>query len=110
MGLIFSLTLISSLIIKGRVIDDVTGELIYYAQIVLDEIKRGTTSDPSGDFELKNIPPGKYTLSVHYLGYEIYRKTLELKEGRVPYIVVRLKKNTSLSSEGDRSNRYTTTF
>jgi outer membrane receptor protein involved in Fe transport len=89
---ILPIVLITGLTLRGRVIDDVTGEPLYYAQVVLDEIKRGVTTDPSGIFEIRDIPPGEYTLSVYYLGYETYKRTLVLKGERSPYLVIRLKK------------------
>ncbi|MBN9299176.1 MAG: TonB-dependent receptor [Filimonas sp.] len=53
--------------IKGTVSDDNTKELLIGATIQLNAIKASTQLD--GSFLLKNIKPGTYKLSCHYVGY-----------------------------------------
>lgn len=55
--------------INGTVKDASTGELLFGANILLEETGRGTTSDNSGNFEINNVPQGNYELKISFLGY-----------------------------------------
>lgn len=55
--------------IKGKVVDDATGESIYGANVVLLSSSKGTTTDRNGNFLLENIANGNYTLRVSMIGY-----------------------------------------
>lgn len=67
-----------SYILSGFVIDSETSEPVSFAYIHLEELNRTTTSDINGYFELKNIPEGAYTLSIHRIGYKTQKRKLEL--------------------------------
>jgi iron complex outermembrane receptor protein len=69
-----------SFIISGSVIDKETSEPISFAYIHLEELNRTTASDIDGVFELKNIPNGSYTLSIHRIGYKTQKRKIELEE------------------------------
>lgn len=49
--------------------------------VVLKGTKSGTTTDDSGNYILKNIKPGTYTIKVSSIGYITQEKTIVLKEG-----------------------------
>lgn len=49
--------------------------------VVLKGTKSGTTTDESGNYTLKNIKPGTYTLKVSSVGYITQEKTVVIKEG-----------------------------
>ncbi len=57
----------SAQIIKGKITNQ-TGEPIPYATIYIQELKQGTTSNSSGDYEIK-LPEGKYMVTYQSLGY-----------------------------------------
>ncbi len=67
-----------SFIISGSVTDSETSEPVSFAYIHLEELNRTTTSDIDGNFELKNIPEGAYTLSIHRIGYKTQKRKIEL--------------------------------
>lgn len=49
--------------------------------VVLKGTKSGTTTDEEGNYTLKNIKPGTYTLKVSSVGYLTQEKTIVIKEG-----------------------------
>ena len=55
--------------LKGTVIDRNTKEAIPFANIVLESTNQGTTTDFEGNFSLKNITPGIYTVLSSVVGY-----------------------------------------
>lgn len=71
-SLIFFLILINSIFvigqgIKGRITDP-AGEAISFANIYVPDLKKGTTSNIDGYFELK-LPEGELKVQFTYLGY-----------------------------------------
>jgi len=59
--------------LKGKVIDKETKEPIPFANIVLENngtMTGGATSDFDGNYQIKPIPPGKYSLKATYIGYK----------------------------------------
>lgn len=60
-------------VLSGTVVDSLTQQPIEYATItVLDQSSRainGTVTNKKGDFEIKNLKKGIYSLSVDFIGY-----------------------------------------
>lgn len=54
--------------LSGTIKDIITGETLLGANIIIKEIKRGTTSNEYGFYSI-TLPDGKYTLQILYLGY-----------------------------------------
>jgi len=54
--------------IQGRIIDE-KGLPIPFANIIIESLNKGTISDADGDFTFVELPSGKQTLKVMYLGY-----------------------------------------
>lgn len=54
--------------IKGKVTDE-KGEAIAYAQVIIEGTTMGDAADQNGDYEIKNVPPGTYTLRTRVIGY-----------------------------------------
>lgn len=59
-------------VIKGTIKDKVTEVTLIGANVVLLDYSeyKGTTSDGDGRFVIDQIPPGRYTIQISYLGYE----------------------------------------
>lgn len=57
-------------IIKGTVKDKETLQNIPGATVYLSDLKRGTTTDINGAFQLQNIPNGIYLIEVSFVGYK----------------------------------------
>lgn len=58
--------------VRGKVIDqDSRAELPFATiEVVGMTPPRGTTSDPDGNFRLENLPVGRHTIKVSFVGYE----------------------------------------
>lgn len=58
--------------IRGTVLDKESQRSIPGANIVINPLNKGTSSDVEGNFELRDVPVGRHTLVVSFLGYEPY--------------------------------------
>lgn len=67
--------------VQGRVISSATGDPLELANIFFANTTIGTSSDPSGRFSLRNIPPGTYQIVVSLVGYVPARAELVLRPG-----------------------------
>jgi len=72
--------------IYGKVISE--GKPVEAASIKLVSISKGTTSDTTGSFSIKNIMAGKYVLHISCIGYAHETKLLSVKEGESKEIEV----------------------
>jgi len=63
--------------IRGRILDQETGEPIFNATLNIAEIRTGALSDIDG-FVSMSLNPGKYQASFEYLGYEKKKYVLEI--------------------------------
>lgn len=68
----------SSFSISGIIKDAESGETIPFAYIHLEELNRTSVSTIDGEFEIKNIPSGRYTLTAHRIGYRTQSQKVEL--------------------------------
>jgi TonB-dependent receptor len=56
--------------IKGQVVDQATGETLIGANITIENTSIGNAADLDGNFILRLVPAGKWTLKVSYVGYQ----------------------------------------
>lgn len=63
--------------IKGKIVNE-RNESLPFARFYVEELKQNVNSDIDGNFEIKNIASGNYTLEVSYLGYKAEKKELNL--------------------------------
>jgi hypothetical protein len=56
--------------LRGKVTDRNSKEPVPFANIVLENTNFGTISDIDGNFEIKNITPGVYTILCSFIGYQ----------------------------------------
>ncbi len=61
--------------VKGKITDAETGEPLIGANVVIIHSKLGAATDISGEYVIKNIPPGTYSIKVSYVGY--YSETIK---------------------------------
>lgn len=66
------------ILLEGTTRDSVTSENLLGVSIVCTQLKTGTTSDSSGDFQLK-LPPGKYLITANLIGYKPKKLQINLK-------------------------------
>ena len=55
----------------GRVVDKDTDEPLIGANVTLKDYNIGAATDVYGNYLIKNILPGVYTIKVTYIGYEV---------------------------------------
>ncbi|MEN3039591.1 MAG: DUF2012 domain-containing protein, partial [Candidatus Kryptonium sp.] len=68
--------------INGKVVDKSSGEPLPAADIHLIELKRGTITKNDGTFIIENLPDGRYTIEVSYIGYKKFRQIVDVKDGK----------------------------
>ncbi|MDX9697379.1 MAG: TonB-dependent receptor [Bacteroidales bacterium] len=73
---LFPLSLLAQNEIKGKVVDSQNNEPLSGANIVVQEIQKGTSTNEQGEFVIKEITPGTYTLLVSFVGYHDQKVTV----------------------------------
>lgn len=68
--------------IKGKVTDASTGNPLPGATVYLRGTSMGASSDLNGDYSITDVPPGKYTLRVSYVGYRTRSISLAVASGQ----------------------------
>lgn len=67
--------------IKGRV-KDTTGELLIGANVIIKETLLGCATNKNGDFLVKKLNPGTYTVEVSFVGYKKETKKVVVQAGQ----------------------------
>ena len=62
------------------------GELLEASLVFIAKLNKAAFTDASGRYELKDIPPGNYTIEAHYLGCQDFSKEI-IVEGKRDIIV-----------------------
>lgn len=88
LSLIVNLGYAQNVSVSGKVLAD--KESVAFVNIYLKNTQVGTSSNEDGLFELKNIPPGNYTLIASTIGYSPFSKTVIIKEGENQLINISL--------------------
>jgi len=78
--------------ISGRVLNR-DGEPLSYANIVLEGLEIGTMSMKDGTFNLENISPGRYRISVSYVGYRGESRLIRVRAGEEAEVQFRLEQS-----------------
>ena len=93
----------------GHVLDEKTGEHLPYVNIQLKGTDIGTVTDESGHYFLKNLPVGKQTIIVSYVGYETEELPVVIKENMTTELKVAIHEiSHQLNSVVVTANRYAT--
>ncbi|MEX0724060.1 MAG: TonB-dependent receptor [Gracilimonas sp.] len=69
-----------SYLLSGTITDSETNEPVSFAYIHVEELNRTAVADSDGKYQLKNIPAGNFTLSIHRVGYRTQTKEISIKE------------------------------
>lgn len=67
-------------VIRGHVYDAESGALLAGANLMIEELNKGTISDGEGNFVFKSILPGNYTVSAGFIGYQPLKKKIQINE------------------------------
>ena len=88
--------------IRGRIIDTDTRAPLYGANVVVANTDPylGTTTDPEGNFRIENVPVGRQTLLVSYIGYlEKQVAGLNINSGKETVLEIELIESVSQLEE-----------
>ncbi|SED55396.1 TonB-dependent Receptor Plug Domain [Tenacibaculum sp. MAR_2010_89] len=87
-------------VIKGKVIDSKTRELIPFVNVVIAGTQKGGTTNESGEFIIKESPLGYQQVQVSFVGYKtvVSEDYLVTKE-KIPYIVIELIEDATQLAE-----------
>lgn len=80
--------------VAGKVIDAGDGQSMPSATVTIANIgakPHGQSTDPDGRYEFKNMPKGKYVISVSFIGYSPMTKNIEITDADVTVPTIRLK-------------------
>ncbi|MCU7496268.1 MAG: TonB-dependent receptor [Ignavibacteria bacterium] len=83
-------TSLKSGVIKG-VIRDEKGEGLLGANVVLLETNAGCATDLNGNYIIKNVKPGRYTIKASFVSYEPLVKNVTVGEGKTVELDFTLK-------------------
>lgn len=65
--------------VQGKVLDaEMFNEPLLMASVSLEATEFSTTTNFNGNFELRDVTPGTYTLLISFLGYETLEKEIEV--------------------------------
>lgn len=76
--------------IKGHVVDP-SGDVLQGAQVTLNNSNVSLSSDTRGDFFVRDLDPGSYTLAISYLGFAVANKTVDVVAGQVAAVDIKLE-------------------
>jgi TonB-dependent receptor len=63
-------------------VTDATGGVLKGAQVALEPQSVSTASDAQGEFFINNLDPGTYTLTITYVGFGTFTKSVEVTAGQ----------------------------
>lgn len=69
--------------ITGRIDDANTGDYLAGAGVLVRELGRTVTADREGEFTIRNLAAGTYTIEASYLGYDSRTTTVTVADGEV---------------------------
>jgi outer membrane receptor protein involved in Fe transport len=61
--------------IMGKVVDQLTGEGIPFANVFIEGTSKGAASDIEGNYVILNVSPDVYTVTASYIGYQKVTRT-----------------------------------
>lgn len=85
--------------ISGRVTDKRTGEFLPGVNVIIESLHLGTVTNNQGEFILKKIPAGKYSLSVSFIGYYTFERQISLRRGELIKLDFSLKQKSENLNE-----------
>ena len=98
-------------VLSGQVVDAQTGVGLEGATVLLENTALGASTDASGYFTIKNIPPKTYNVVVSYLGFETYTQfnVIIKSVGTAPQQIALTPQEDTLEEVVVQSNPFKTT-
>src|SRR6056297_1190533 len=89
--------------LKGKVLDAETGEPVPFANVSIEENENTVTggmTDFDGQYQIKPIPAGKYTVKASYVGYATLQyNNVQIPAGRITFQDFKLKASAEVLEE-----------
>jgi Carboxypeptidase regulatory-like domain/TonB-dependent Receptor Plug Domain len=76
--------------IRGHVVDP-SGDVLQGAQIILEQSNVAMSTDVLGQFFVRDLQPGTYTVTISYVGFKEVSKSVEVVAGQVASIDVKME-------------------
>jgi len=76
--------------LSGFVTDSTSGEGLIGANVYLQDLPIGISTNYQGYYVLHPLPAGSYLLKVSYLGYRTYETSISLSEGQKLFLNISL--------------------
>ncbi len=81
--------------LRGIVRDSATSEVLPYADVYIDKINAGASSDSRGFFIIPSIPANKkYTVNAAFIGYKTKKVEVFIRKNKITEITIYLTKST----------------
>ncbi len=80
--------------LKGKV--EGGGQGLFGATVVIESIKKGTTTKEDGTFLIEDIPSGEYEVSFSYIGFRKIIKKITISDENETTLFIELDEDTSL--------------
>jgi TonB-dependent starch-binding outer membrane protein SusC len=77
--------------ISGNVSEANTGVPLPGVNVSIDSSQMGTSTDYDGNYTIKNLSAGSYTITISFLGFQTSSKTIELSDGQAIILNFQLK-------------------
>lgn len=87
--------------IKGAVKDATTKEPIIAANVVIKGTTNGSSTDFEGNYIIKNVQPGTYTIQVSYISYKPFEGTVVVRAGETAVLNINLNPDVASLSGVD---------
>ncbi len=95
-GLLCCMTFaVHAAVIKGKIYDKNNNEPLIEASVYLTNTSYAAASDVNGNYTIKGVPAGHYTIEVKYIGYITYKKEIDLSANQTLKLDIGLRENTS---------------
>ncbi|RMD91652.1 MAG: TonB-dependent receptor [Calditrichaeota bacterium] len=98
-GLLPSLVLANGVTIKGKVTDKETGQPLVGANVFLKGTSFGSSTNIRGEYVIKNVTTGNYTLVVSYIGYAQVERSISVDSATEMRLDVALERTELISEQ-----------
>ncbi|MBN2730750.1 MAG: TonB-dependent receptor [Bacteroidales bacterium] len=83
--------------IRGFVYEQGSGEPVIFTNVYLKGTSIGASTDVNGYFSITQVPPGNYTLTITYLGFDTISEALSIKPNELITKKIFMTKNNGLN-------------
>ena len=99
-SIIASLTYAQTGSVKGTLTDkQMNNEPLPFANVIIKDSSKGTTSDFDGLYAIDDLAPGTYTIEFSFVGYQTVEKTISIKANQSTTLDVTLSPSAAALDE-----------